>query len=1134
MILEHHEKSVGHIILLVFYHIKPAEIKQQAKDLAAVATDERHIRWAAALKKVANLGGMPLKHQLESVFIEEIVDMVEGKLTPKVQNVGHHQVGMDSRVKKINLWLRDTKTDVGMLVICGMGGIGKTTTSKFVYNLNHSRFDASSFLENIRETSKNPIGLVHLQRKLLSDILNKEEKKIHEISDGHRRIQFALEHRRVLLVLDDVDELEQLDAILGLRNWFSSGSKIIITSRRGDLLKAHEKYEVHRIEKLNEDESLELFSLHAFGEKVPAASLVEHSKRFVRHCQGLPLALEVLGSVVANKKLKVWEDALKKLEVLPETKILEKLKISYDSLKNHHDQNLFLDIACFFVGKDKNDTVAILDGCDYYTELGLQNLIDRSLLSIETNNKLGMHQLLQGMGRKVVREEAKNPEEHTRLWRHMESFSILKDKIGSGKIEGLILDMNMVKKNNFATSNIHRRPSFFKYPMYLPWTDRNDEFLETDAFKEMRHLRLLKLSYVKLFGTYAVFPKELRWLYWRGLQLKSLPNEFQQENIVSIDIRNSSLERVWKVTKVLKSLKILNLSHSLQLMETPNFSNIPNLEKLVLENCPSLVEVNESLATLQRLIVLNLKDCKSLRKLPANIDDAFLNDFGSLPMLENLFLGCNPIRSLPHFIRYLAGLKMLDISWSSKLQYVSWPSTPVEKIDVTECRELKMITYETSVSPRSIEHGACMSLDYVQQGFKIEEIRNVDSKVLKNLGISNLKSIESIEVLIANGIVWSKKKCPIQILYESHIFSVCFPGRKVPHWNKSKGEEETYTPRYYGICDIDDDGSMVWLSHWFCGFWGHLFHEGDQVEVSFDINIDPRMVTDGEIKKCGIEFLYFDDEDEEGDENEVEDKDEGEDEAEDEDKVDQRSLLVENHKALCSQRTKQRANVDLESLFKEARSRMLVIELETSMCRTHVSEDQHLETLNSYLLEVTVRIENPTKGCTTLLTSLEQKGEELKARVTALEAQLEGGSSSVNQLCSFTSPGGSSKFLSSEENNAPNVILTAVNLPEPVPESFLRLLMSEEGVQDILSTIANLIENGALPTEVDLSLFPNLSYYQAASDAITMLSRTFITRPARTIFYLNFQKLILLRNLPNQRALTENVKIVVSGLVEQQ
>ncbi|KAM7480794.1 hypothetical protein LguiB_005377 [Lonicera macranthoides] len=427
---------------------------------------------------------------------------------------------------------------------------------------------------------------------------------------------------------------------------------------------------------------------------------------------------------------------------------------------------------------------------------------------------------------------------------------------GSVKVEGLILDMNMLKKNNIPATNIHYRSKIFRCPKYLAWTNPMDEFLETDAFKGMRNLRLLKLSYVELRGTYAIFPKKIRWLHLRGFRWRSLPKEFPLENIVSLKIRNSSLEHIWNVTKVLESLKILNLSHSLQLVETPHFSNIPNLEKLVLKNCPSLVEVDESLTTLQRLLVLNLKDCKSLRNLPKNIsmvqsleelivsgcsnlvgvadelvklkslkvfrayetnmnqllftghevevaprhalyfsnwitkpnknpktlsfvslprslvtlslvrcnlsDDAFLHDFGSLPMLQNLFLGGNPIRSLPHFIRYLTGLKKLDISASPGLQQISFPPITVEEMIISNCRELKQITYESLHTIQSIKHFNCVNLSYSQNYFKIEPIRKVDIKVLRNLGFSELKSMASAEALIESRIVWSKKKCPIQ------------------------------------------------------------------------------------------------------------------------------------------------------------------------------------------------------------------------------------------------------------------------------------------------------------------------------------------------------------------------------------
>ncbi|KAM7460211.1 hypothetical protein LguiB_036405 [Lonicera macranthoides] len=173
----------------------------------------------------------------------------------------------------------------------------------------------------------------------------------------------------------------------------------------------------------------------------------------------------------------------------------------------------------------------------------------------------------------------------------------------------------------------------------------------------------------------------------------------------------------------------------------------------------------------------------------------------------------------------------------------------------------------------------------------------------------------------------------------------------------------------------------------------------------------------------------------------------------------------------------------------------------------NVPEDQLLEALSSYLLEAMAMIENPVRGCTTLLASFEQKVEELQARVTALEARLGGGSSCVNPLCSFAPLGGSSRFPSSAENNVPNVIPTAVDLSEPISGGFLRLLMSEEGVQNILSTTTNLIENGASLTEVDLPSFPNRSYDQATLDTVYQASSDgFLSQSSLDDFVTDFDR----------------------------
>lgn len=96
-----------------------------------------------------------------------------------------------------------------------------------------------------------------------------------------------------------------------------------------------------------------------------------------------------------------------------------------------------------------------------------------------------------------------------------------------------------------------RRLSFSKHSINADSKSSNDVAFETDAFARMQKLRLLQLSYVQLTGCYEKFPKKLRWLYWRGFHLKSIPDDFPLESLVALEIRNSSLRQVWKGTKVL-------------------------------------------------------------------------------------------------------------------------------------------------------------------------------------------------------------------------------------------------------------------------------------------------------------------------------------------------------------------------------------------------------------------------------------------------------------------------------------------------------------------------------------------------------------------------------------------------------
>ncbi|XP_021822542.1 TMV resistance protein N-like [Prunus avium] len=364
----------------------------------------------------------------ESKFMKKIVKVIGNKLSRTPLSVAPNLIGMCSRVETINLWLQDGSPDVGVLVIYGMSGIGKTTIAKTVYNSNFRIFEGSSFLENIKEVSQQPNGLVQIQTQLLSDILNGRKMKISNVSEGLIKIEDAISSKRVLLVLDDVDHMDQLDAVFQMKDRFYPGSKIIITTRRARLLKAHQVTEVYAVGTLTQEESLELFSWHAFGQDHPVEDYIEYSEKLVDHCGGLPLALKVLGSSLLGESICLWKSALEKLGAIPNGEIINKLRVSYDSLQDDHDRKLFLHIACFFIGMDKDYIAKILDGCDFYTIVGIQNLIDRCLVIIDGRDKVQMHDLIRGMGREIVRLESKEPWKRSRIWHHKDSFKILTEK----------------------------------------------------------------------------------------------------------------------------------------------------------------------------------------------------------------------------------------------------------------------------------------------------------------------------------------------------------------------------------------------------------------------------------------------------------------------------------------------------------------------------------------------------------------------------------------------------------------------------------------------------------------------------------------------------------------------------------
>ena len=132
------------------------------------------------------------------------------------------------------------------------------------------------------------------------------------------------------------------------------------------------------------------------------------------------------------------ESTLNKLKEFPNNEILKVLKISFDGL-DEVEKEIFLHIACFFNHKIKNDVVKILAYLHLSPNVGMEVLVEKSLIKVR-GNRLWMHDLLQQMGRDIVYQECpKEPGKRSRLW----SFRDINNVLTNNKVRGYLQNLSV-------------------------------------------------------------------------------------------------------------------------------------------------------------------------------------------------------------------------------------------------------------------------------------------------------------------------------------------------------------------------------------------------------------------------------------------------------------------------------------------------------------------------------------------------------------------------------------------------------------------------------------------------------------------------------------------------------------------
>ncbi|KAI9081699.1 hypothetical protein K1719_036353 [Acacia pycnantha] len=268
--------------------------------------------------------------------------------------------------------------DVVSIGIWGKAGIGKTTIARLIFDHICYDFESTYFLPN--------------------DDMGAWERECPK-SGGLKK---------VLVVVDGVNRLEQLGTLSGDREWFGEGSRIIITSRDLHLLQAFPVNLLYNMKVLSAHASLELFSREAFKQAIPEEKSIDLSRTMVDCTAGVPLSIKVLGCCMFGQSLMEWKSTSWKLAISnSDQRMYNILRLSYDSL-NFREQEIFITLVVIYIGEDMNDVIQKLDGSGCNASTGISVLMDRSLVTIDKNNKLRTHDLLQDMARKIIREISQN------------------------------------------------------------------------------------------------------------------------------------------------------------------------------------------------------------------------------------------------------------------------------------------------------------------------------------------------------------------------------------------------------------------------------------------------------------------------------------------------------------------------------------------------------------------------------------------------------------------------------------------------------------------------------------------------------------------------------------------------------